>query len=1072
MALTGVGDEALCPGCLLEGGLDPETTRAAEASRSPNRAPFYRCFGDFELLEEIGRGGMGIVYKARQTSLDRIVAVKMLLFGPLASPELVQRFRTESAAAASLRHPNIVAIYEVGFRDGQHFFAMEHVAGRSLAEICQEGPLHSRRGADYIKTIAEAIHFAHERGILHRDLKPSNVLIDEFDQPKVTDFGLAKRIEKDIELTLSGQVLGSPNYMSPEQAAAKRGLVGKRSDVYSLGAVLYHLFTGRPPFVAQSLTETLHEVASSEPVSPRVLNPSVPLDLATICLKCLAKEPSRRYASAQELADELGRFLRNEPIRARPVTRAERAWRWCRRNPVIAALTTTAALLLLAVAIGSPIAVVLIDRERERAEQVARDRRLDVYVADMKVAHLAIEEGNLGLAVERLRKYLHQEGEEDLRGFEWRYLWNRCQGEELFTLRGHSNRVVSVAFDRTGAWLASASWDGTVRISNVDRRKVVQVVTTADPVLTSVAFSPIGDTLAIGGAIGGRQQVRILDGTGWKTQRILTNSHGPLAFAPDGRTLVTDGPDGMMLWDTASWELVRCLDGLHACRYGGELISNAAFSPDGATFALASYEAPPESNRVIVRVWPFAKLKSAGLDGSPSVLLDSGANTLATVQTLQFSSNGQLLAAGDWAGFIGVWETASGRLLASSNTDAIITGLVFLSDGRTLVSTSSEQDLSLWDYSSRGHLKEFGHVRGHHNEVWAAALSPNGQLLATGGRDAMLKLWDAPSLHAARRIQQADAAAELPMEHHPVWISHDGRQVATIDSAYKTSRVSFLDTVTLATLDSISFEIPLRFIALASDGHRLAAARTNGVVEIWDVANKQRPITSLKGDKDTNSTPWKRTPFGWKPLLNEAWSPDGKQLATFWPRVTIWDVSSGLRRDLPVRGEAIAAGFSPDGTMVAVALGEGVELWDSRSGQRIAMCKGRIHASADSAFMFSNDGRRLLAWGGQDAWVWDVPSGNLRAALPGQTLEFDHAALSSDGRTAVTHRGNSFAFWNLRNGQELFNLRMDAREQGRVLFSADGQTLVLHHAKRPAMVLRAPALSEIDATERVATKAD
>jgi serine/threonine protein kinase len=236
--LTGVGAEALCPGCLLEGGLAlslESETLDGPSEIAPRKSPltpaFPRCFGDYELLEEIARGGMGIVYKARQVNLDRVVAVKMLLFGPLAQPEFVQRFRTEAAAAASLQHPNIVAIHEVGFREGQHFFAMEYVAGRNLAEIVRDGPLLPKRAAGYVKTIAEAIQYAHERGVLHRDLKPSNVLIDENDQPKVMDFGLAKRLEKETELTLSGQVLGSPNYMPPEQAAAHRGLVGKRSDV-------------------------------------------------------------------------------------------------------------------------------------------------------------------------------------------------------------------------------------------------------------------------------------------------------------------------------------------------------------------------------------------------------------------------------------------------------------------------------------------------------------------------------------------------------------------------------------------------------------------------------------------------------------------------------------------------------------------------------------------------------------------------------------------------------------------------------------------------------------------------
>src|SRR5882672_2364267 len=368
--LTGDARGGFCPKCLFAQAsagdvdvlshasqIEPSSTVAATASGSSDYAsastatglPLPRAFGDYELLEEVARGGMGIVYRARHLSLDRIVAVKMLLFGPLSSPEFVKRFRAEASASASLLHPNIVAVHEVGVHQGQQYFAMDYVEGQSLAKLLASGPLPARRAAGYLKTIAEAIHYAHERGILHRDLKPSNVLIDARDQPRVTDFGLARRLEGDSELTVTGQVLGSPNYMPPEQATAKRGKVSRRSDVYSLGAMLYHLLTGRPPFVGEVLTDTLEQVLNSEPVSPRLLNPSVPRDLETICLKCLEKEPDKRYAAAQMLADELGRFLNREPVQARAVTRSERLWRWCRRKPALASFIATTALLLMTV---------------------------------------------------------------------------------------------------------------------------------------------------------------------------------------------------------------------------------------------------------------------------------------------------------------------------------------------------------------------------------------------------------------------------------------------------------------------------------------------------------------------------------------------------------------------------------------------------------------------------------------------------------------------------------------------------------------------------------------------------
>ncbi|HET6880010.1 MAG TPA: serine/threonine protein kinase [Pirellulales bacterium] len=305
-------------------------------------------FGDYEIIEEIARGGMGVVYKARQVSLNRLVAVKMILSGQLASADDVRRFRAEAEAAANLRHPNIVAIHDVGERGGQHFFSMEYVAGKSLSQMVREHPLSPEQAARYVKIVAEAIEYAHRQGILHRDLKPSNVLIDEADQPRITDFGLAKRLGSDSAATMSGMVVGTPSYMSPEQALGSPS-IGPAADVYSLGATLYDLVSARPPFRADSPLETLRQVRDCEPASPRVLNPKVPRDLETICLKCLAKDAQQRYAGAADVAEELGRFLEGEPIRARPIGSFTRAARWARRHPLPAGVMATAAVLLLVV---------------------------------------------------------------------------------------------------------------------------------------------------------------------------------------------------------------------------------------------------------------------------------------------------------------------------------------------------------------------------------------------------------------------------------------------------------------------------------------------------------------------------------------------------------------------------------------------------------------------------------------------------------------------------------------------------------------------------------------------------
>lgn len=321
----------------------PPTVSQATQPLDPDGArPNLRCFGDYELISEIARGGMGVVYQARQTKLNRVVALKMILAGQLAGVDEIKRFQAEAEAAAHLQHPNIVAIHEVGEHEGFHFFSMDYVPGQSLAQIAKQGLLPALKAAEYVKTIAEAIHFAHQRGILHRDLKPHNVLIDANDRPRVTDFGLAKRVAtqgatagdaiRGAELTATGQVLGTPSYMPPEQAAAKRGALGPASDVYSLGAILYHLVTGRPPFQAETPLDTLLQVLDAEPATPRSLNPQLTRDLETICLKCLQKDPSRRYASAQALADDLGRFLQGEPILARPAGLWENGQRWLIKN--------------------------------------------------------------------------------------------------------------------------------------------------------------------------------------------------------------------------------------------------------------------------------------------------------------------------------------------------------------------------------------------------------------------------------------------------------------------------------------------------------------------------------------------------------------------------------------------------------------------------------------------------------------------------------------------------------------------------------------------------------------------
>ncbi len=339
----------------------------------PESLGMIRRFGDYELLEEIARGGMGVVYRAKQVTLDREVAVKLMLHGALASAADIDRFRAEARNAAALRHPNIISIHEVSEWEGQQFYSMDLIVGQSLDVLTRSGPLGPVRAAVIMSEVAGAVQHAHEHGILHRDLKPSNVIVDAAGHAHVTDFGLSRTMSPGATITQAGHALGTPSFMAPEQVKGHAQSVGVETDVYGLGALFYHLLTSRPPFTGENVADVLRKVAETEPLAPRLLNPEIPHDLETICLKCLAKDPPNRYRSVQLLGDDLSLFLRGRPIRARPVGFASRVVRWSKRNPLIASLGGTVAVLVIALAFGSTFAAIRFDLDRRREADLAAE---------------------------------------------------------------------------------------------------------------------------------------------------------------------------------------------------------------------------------------------------------------------------------------------------------------------------------------------------------------------------------------------------------------------------------------------------------------------------------------------------------------------------------------------------------------------------------------------------------------------------------------------------------------------------------------------------------------------------
>lgn len=455
--------------------------------------------GDYRILEPIAQGGMGVVYKARQISLNRVVALKMILSGELATKQEIERFYVEARAAAMLDHPGIVPIIEVGEFDGRHFFSMAYVEGISLASRLTDGPMVPTQAAALIQTITEAIQYAHDQGIIHRDLKPSNILLDHQGNPRVTDFGLAKKVSEDCGLTVSGQILGTPSFMPPEQAAGQIDTIGPASDVYALGAILYSLTTGRPPFQAASSVDTLRQVVEKEPVAPRQLNPSIPLDLETIILKCLEKSLPRRYSTARALGEELNRFVNGIPIQARPVGRIEKLWRWCKRQPEVASLSAVAVLLLSGLAVGASWAYfressfrhdlqVAFDGEKEakddaleagqkadeaaklaelarqekerQAEIASRERdnaktseaamRRNLYLSDVGRAQQAIQSSNYARAETLLERHRPNTNDQvDLRSVDWHLLQNQIERPKTSWRFNKPVEVICVSPDQT-----------------------------------------------------------------------------------------------------------------------------------------------------------------------------------------------------------------------------------------------------------------------------------------------------------------------------------------------------------------------------------------------------------------------------------------------------------------------------------------------------------------------------------------------------------------------------------------------------------------------------------------------
>ncbi len=550
---------------------EPASTSGADAAPPAHRIDDAPHIPGYQVEAVLGHGGMGIVYRALDTRLHRTVALKMLLAGPYARAAERERFLREAEATAGLRHPNIVQIYDVGDHDGRLYFTMEFLEGGSLAQQLSGTPMPARRAAELLATLASAMQAAHQGGIIHRDLKPANILLTADGTPKVADFGLARGQEGGAGLTVSGAPLGTPSYMAPEQARGDKSDIGPATDVYALGAILYELKTGRPPFRAETASETERQVIAQEPAPPSRLNAKVPRDLETIVLKCLEKEPARRYATAGELAADLARFLNDEPIRARRTGPLGRMVRWRRRNPVpaaaLGAMMMTGLLALAAILWQWREAV----DARQRAERAGAAERWERYRSNIAAAAAALQLDHSDTA----RRALEAAPQEH-RGWEWRHLHIRLDDSRAVMPGGKPasefwwpRPIISPSGDQ----LASVGSDPrAINIWDVATGTAIAALRGHEGPVFALAYSPDGKRLASGSA---DKTVRLWDPAPGKTAKVWRGHEQAvewLAYSPDGQRICSlDGQSGR-LWDSTTGRTIAVLDG-HA------RISARAFCP-------------------------------------------------------------------------------------------------------------------------------------------------------------------------------------------------------------------------------------------------------------------------------------------------------------------------------------------------------------------------------------------------------------------------------------------------------------------------------------------------------------